>query len=136
VFGSTIVYVIAPRGVNDPVTLFVAERVAGELTVAPAVLLPFPPFGSPVDDAIVAVLEIVVPALTLFASVTSSVNIAEPGAKLAFEHVTVPAAPTAGVVHDQPAAAESEANVVLGGSVSVHDAVVAALGPALDAVIV
>jgi len=52
------------------------------------------------------------------------------------EQDTVPPAPTAGVVHDQPPGDDSDTNVVFAGSVSESAAVMALLGPALSTVMV
>jgi hypothetical protein len=57
-------------------------------------------------------------------------------AMLAFVHVMVPVPPTGGVTHDQPAGAASETNVVLAGTLSVSETLVALLGPALSTVMV
>src|SRR4029453_6828122 len=54
----------------------------------------------------------------------------------AIEQDTVPPAPTAGVVHDQPPGADNETNVVAAGKGSEIDTAAAALGPAVTTVIV
>ena len=59
-----------------------------------------------------------------------------PGTNDALLHETVPVAPTAGVVHVQPAGAVSETKEVPAGSGSDNAAVVALLGPAFVAVMV
>jgi hypothetical protein len=84
----------------------------------------------------VAVLESTVPPGTAGPTRTVRVKTALPGGIEAFEHVTVPPAPTAGVVHDQPPGEDSDTNVVPAGSVSVRLAMGALLGPALPTVMV
>jgi hypothetical protein len=65
------------------------------------------------------------------------VNVAlAPVPRVAIEQSTLPPAPTAGVVHVQPAGVASDTKVVPGGSVSASVALVAALGPELATVIV
>jgi hypothetical protein len=53
-----------------------------------------------------------------------------------FEQDTVPTAPTAGVMHDQPAGDDNDTKVVPAGSVSDNETEAALLGPALVTVIV
>ena len=77
-----------------------------------------------------------VPAETEEATVTTRVKVAAPGARVAAEHETVPPAPIAGVVHDQPPGDDSETNVVPAGSVSESETDAALLGPALVTVMV
>ena len=55
--------------------------------------------------------------------------------KLGFVQETVPVAPTAGVVHDQPPVVDSDTKVVPAGSVSVKLALAALLGPLFVSVI-
>jgi hypothetical protein len=86
---------------------------------------------SVVADEADAVLETTAPLPIDGPSATASVKVALPTAKDAFEQITVPVAPTAGVVQDQPAAADSETNVVPAGNGSESDAEAAAIGPAL-----
>jgi hypothetical protein len=104
--------------------------------VVDAVPLSLPGFGSVVLDAAVAVFDSTVPALTAASTVTVSVKTALPTPNDGFEQDTVPLAPTAGVVHDQPPGEESDTNVVPAGSVSENAADAAVLGPALVNVIV
>ena len=115
---------------------FVKERSADAATVVVAVALSSPGFPSADAEVAVAVFERTVPALTDGATATVNVNTELPTANDGFEHDTVPAAPTAGVVHDQPATAGKETNVDPAGSVSLHDAEVAASGPLFVTVIV
>ena len=104
-------------------------------TVVVAVALSLPGVGSGVVDAAVAVFESTLPPATFAATLTTSVNAALPTAIEALLHETVPLAPTAGVVHDQPAGVTCDTNVVPLGSVSDNDAVAALLGPAFVSVI-
>jgi hypothetical protein len=109
---------------------------APALTVVVAVALPLPVFGSVVADEAVAVLESTVPAGTAAPTATVNVKTALPTPNDAFVHEIAPVAPTAGVVHDQPAGDESDTNVVSAGSVSASAAVLALLGPPLVTVMV
>ena len=84
-----------------------------------------------------AVFESTVPAATSGVDVDGQrEDRAADGRTIGFVQVTVPLAPTAGVVHDQPATAGSETKVVPAGSVSLHDALAAASGPLFVTVIV
>src|SRR5258706_257186 len=71
-------------------------------TVVVAVPLWLPGLGSEVAEVAVAVLVSTVPGATLGLTATVRVKTALPGACVGLEQLTVPAAPTAGVVHDQP----------------------------------
>src|SRR5688500_7467690 len=86
---------------------------------------------SGVLDETDAVLEIVVPSGMPPKTVVTSVNTAlAPVAKVARVQETVPAAPTAGVVHVQPAGAESDTKLSVAlGKVSVRTGSTASLGP-------
>lgn len=69
-------------------------------------------------------------AVTVDARLTTTMMSADvPEAMLGFVQVTLPVAPTAGVVQVQPTGAETEAKVVLGGVASMNWALVAAAGP-------
>ena len=126
-----------PAVTGSGVSTFVNERSAEPLpTVVVAVPFSLPGFGSLVADEAVAVLEMTVPAAVDGSAATVSVNTALPTARLGFEQETVPPAPTAGVVHDQPPGDDSDTNVVPAGKVSDKDTVAALLGPAFVAVIV
>lgn len=127
---SVIVYVTVLPGVNVPLTLFVPETFDGEMTFVVAVADSLPLFGSVVADVIVAVAVMIVFGNVDAPTRTPSVKLLVPTANDAFVHVTMPVAPTAGVVHDQPATAGSESNVVFAGIGIVSDADVAAVGPA------
>ena len=89
-------------------------------------------FGSVVAALMFAVL-LIAPTAAFVVCTTSVIGADAPAASVARMHVTVPDAPTAGVVHDQPAAL-TETNVVFGGVVSVTEIVCASLGPLFDAV--
>lgn len=119
---------------GDPELLITRSAEAATAVVAVAELLPGVP--SPLLDAIVAVLLNTLPAATAGSTATVSVDTLLPTAKLGLLQVTVPPAPTAGVVQDQPAVGGSETKLVPAGSVSVHEAVAALSGPLLVAVIV
>ena len=124
-----------PAVTGSGVSTFATDRSADVATLVVSVSLSLSAFES-VGDATVAVLLMIVPDAVDGSTATVSVKTALPGAKLAFEQETVPVAPTAGVVHDQPAGDESDTNVVFAGSVSDKLAVAALLGPGLLAVIV
>jgi hypothetical protein len=101
-------------------------------TTSAAVALLFVEFGSLVDELIVAVSLIAVPATVPAVTFSTTGKLAVPGAKLGFVHVMVPALPTVGSMHDHPpGTGVSETNVVFGGVFSVKLALVAVLGPAL-----
>ena len=94
-----------------------------------------PGAGSAVAELTVAVSTIIVGGAAA-STVTTRLNTAGPPVKLALVQVTVPVAPTAGVVHDQPPGDASEVNVVLAGITLLIDTLAAALGPLLSSVIV
>jgi hypothetical protein len=106
------------------------------LTVVVAVALSLPGLGSVEAEPTVAVFDTTVPFATPGPTATTSVNTAELTAKDAFEQLTVPPAPTAGVVQLQPPGEDRETNVVPAGSVSLIVALAAVPGPELIAVIV
>ena len=119
-----------------PDLLLLPLRLDGERTRVVAGPLLLPEFPSGVLEVAVAVLLRVVPAGTVGATATVSVKTELPTANEGFEHETVPLSPASGVVHDQPPTAGKETKVVPAGSVSLHEAFVAALGPLLVTVIV
>ncbi len=125
-----------PAVTGSGVPTFVTERSAEAATVVVAVPLSLPGLPSPVVEVAVAVLLRTVPALTEGATATVRVKTALPTANDGLLHETMPGAPTAGVMHDQPATAGRERNVVPIGSVSLHEAVDAASGPLFVTVIV
>ncbi|HMF05203.1 MAG TPA: hypothetical protein VKH17_10340, partial [Acidimicrobiia bacterium] len=83
-------------------------------------------FGSVVAVATEALFAMVAPLAVLELTCTTSVKLTEPGASAALPQLTVPPAPAAGVVHDQPAGDVRETNVVPEGRVSVSVALWAA----------
>jgi hypothetical protein len=88
--------------------------------------------GSGVADAMLPVSVNVAPV----AAVTSSESAASGGMSLASEaasHETVPVAPTAGALHDQPAGDVSERNARPGGTTRLQRGAVDMLGPAFEA---
>jgi hypothetical protein len=102
-----------------------------------AVPLSFPVSASDVAEEAVAVFERTVPAANDGSIATSRVKtplLLTPSDDV--EHDTVPLAPTAGVVQDQPPDEDSDTNVVPAGRVSERLTLDASLGPALVAVIV
>jgi hypothetical protein len=108
--------------------LFVAVT-SGALTVVVAVDELFAAFVSPPELLIVAMFEITVAEATAGSTVTTMVIVPlAPGATVAAVQVTVPFAPTAGVVQLKPGAV-TEANVVEAGSASVIVTAFAWLGP-------
>src|SRR5215213_4144034 len=118
-------------------SVFVTDRSAEPVpTVVVAVPLLLAPFGSVVVVAAVAVFVMTVPSATAAPTLTTSVNTALPGARVAFVHEMLPVPPTAGAVHDQPPGDASETNVVIAGTVSLRLTVLALLGPALLTVMV
>jgi hypothetical protein len=118
---------------GEPV--FVTDKSAWPLpTVVIAVPLLFVGVESEVTEETVAVFVIVPLALVL--TITTSVKTELPGASDAAVQEMVPFAPTAGVVHVQPAGDVSDTNVVPAGSVSDIATVAALLGPALLTVMV
>jgi len=127
----------APALTGSGVSTFVTDRSADPVpTVVVAVPLSLPGFRSVVVEEAVAVFVMTVPSATPAPTLTSSVKTAVPIVMLGLEQDTVPAAPTAGVVQDQPPGDDSDTNVVFAGSVSESAAVMALLGPVLFTVMV
>jgi hypothetical protein len=81
-----------------------------------AIPLSFPGFGSAVEDDAVAVFEIDVLAAGSTATVKVNTSLRTP--RDAEEQDTVPPAPTAGVVQDQPPGEANDTNVVPDGNIS------------------
>ena len=110
-----------------------ADKAAEAVVFAVAVLLPG--VGSAVVVVTVAVLLTVpvVPAPTSTTRVNTSLA---PEATEGLVQLTVPVAPTAGVVQVQPAADVNELKVTPAGNGSFNADVTAAFGPALPTVIV
>jgi hypothetical protein len=136
-FVTSMLYAMfVPAITGSGASLFVIARSADVLTVVVEVALSLPEAGSLVVVLAVAVLAMMVPAAIPGSIATTSVKTALPGASVAMEQFTVPPAPTAGVVQDQPPGDVSETNVVPAGRVSDHAVFAAALGPALPIVMV
>src|SRR5215203_2734352 len=127
---------LTPPAVGSKASVLVTDRSADAPTVVVAVPLSLPGVGSAVAEETVAVLLSTEPAAVPGATATVRVNTALPAGSEANEHDTVPPAPTAGVMHDQPPGDDSETNAVPAGSVSERLTVAALLGPALVTVIV
>ena len=90
----------------------------------------FVAFESVVAELTVAVSEIVVPSGTAQFTVATMVNVAVSPATIdGLLQVTVPLAPTAGVVQVQPAGALFDLNVVCGGKLSATVTLTAGAGP-------
>jgi hypothetical protein len=88
--------------------------------------------GSAVEELMVAVSVITVPAGVPATTFTTTGKLAVPDAKLGFVQVIVPALPTTGSAHPHPGGIGlKEKKVVFGGVTSVKLALVAVLGPAL-----
>lgn len=64
----------------------------------------FARLGSEIDELMVAVSLIAVPAAVPAVTFTATVKLADPAAKLGLVQVICPVLPTAGVTHDHPAA--------------------------------
>jgi methenyltetrahydromethanopterin cyclohydrolase len=122
----TFVPAVTGSGVSVFVTLRSAEPTP---TVVTAVAELFAGTGSAVVDDSVAVFVMTVPELSDGSVCTTIVKKSAVTPKLAFEHVIVPVAPTAGVVHVHGPVVDSDTNVVPAGSVSVKLALAALLGP-------
>jgi hypothetical protein len=99
------------------------------VTGVAVVVLLLAELGSVVEEETVEVAVIVVAAIEEATFTTTIMLEDAPEAKLASVQVTVPVAPTAGVVQVQPAGAEIEANVVFVGTTSVKVAFVELAGP-------
>lgn len=121
-----------PKGPGDAVFVIVTSAVEGVPTtdVAEAVLLAG--VGSVVVEVTVAVFVMLVPIGLAGLIITMIVKFATPAAGSdAIEHVTVPVAPPAGVVHKKvgPAVWDSETKVVFAGMTSVSVTAAASDGP-------
>jgi hypothetical protein len=113
--------------------------VGGCRTVVVAIALLLPGVGSVVVLAAVAVLVIVAPVATPLSTLTTTWKVAvSPLATEAFEKMTLPVRPTAGIEEtDQPGLPViAETKVVLVGVGSVTVTVLAPLGPLLMKLIV
>lgn len=124
---------LLPAATGFGAAAFVTTKSAcvARATTSAAVALLFAAFGSAVVEPIVTVSFTAVPAAVPAVTASTTGKLAVPGAKLGFEQLIVPAAPTVGVEHDQPLGiVASEKNVVFAGVLSVNVALAAALGPA------
>ena len=109
------------------VPLLVTVKSQAVITGVEVVVLLVSEFVAETDE-----VAVIVVAGTVAATFTTTMISADAfEAKLGSEQVTFPLAPTAGVVQDQPAGIEIEANVVLLGTASVKLTAVAAEGPLL-----
>jgi hypothetical protein len=125
---TTWVYVIlAPAVTGLGAPLSVTARSQAVATGVVVVVLLVSEFAAETDE--VAVIGV---AVILGATLTTTTMAADVfAARLGSVQVTLPVAPTAGLVHVQPAGAETEANVALVGTASRKLTVVAAEGPLL-----
>ena len=106
----------------------------GDATTVEAVAELFEEVGSPVAEATVGLMEIVVPGAVVETTFTTSGKLTVVFAAIVATVQgmdTGPAVPTAGVVQDHPAGTPSETNVVLAGTDVVNVSVAAATGPPL-----
>jgi len=99
-------------------------------TMSAAVAVLLAELGSVVEEFIVAMSLIAVPAAVAAFTWSATVKVAAPTAKLGSVQVIIPEAPLAGVIHDHPAGMVIDWKFVFAGVVSVILAPVAALGPA------
>src|ERR1700730_12638845 len=107
----------------------------GEATTVVEVAELFALLGSVGVAETIGVFEMTVPGGVPIVTLTTSGKFAvAPTATDGFVHVTVPAAPTAGVTQPHPAGGTNETKVVFAGSVSVNVAPVATAGPLFVAV--
>ena len=117
--------ILPPAWTGLGVPLFVTAKSQTVTTGVEVVVLLVGEFVAETDE-----VAVIVVAGTVGATFTTTMIFADAfAAKLGSEQVTFPIAPTAGVVHDQPAGMEIEANVVLPGTASVKVRAVAAEGP-------
>jgi hypothetical protein len=117
----------AVTGLGVPLSVTARSQIV--VTGVAVVVLLLAELGSEVEEETVEVAVMVVAAIE-DATFTTTIILAEaPEARLASVQVTVPVAPTAGVVQIQPAGAEMDAKVVLVGTTSVKVAFVELAGP-------
>ena len=117
----------AVTGLGVPLSVTARSQIV--VTGVAVVVLLLAELGSAVEEETVEVAVMVVAAIE-DATFTTTIILAEaPEARLASVQVTVPVAPTAGVVQIQPAGAEMDAKVVLVGTTSVKVAFVELAGP-------
>jgi hypothetical protein len=127
-------FAIASRKDPAPLSALLVTTRLNPQTAVLAIPLSFPGFGSAVADEAVAVFEN--DELADGSTATVRVNTSLRNPSDAEEQDTVPPAPIAGVVQDQPPGELNDTNVVPDGNVSEMPTLSASLGPALVAVIV
>ena len=121
--------ILLPAATGLGVPLLVTARSQAVVMGVLMVVLLLAELGSLVVEETEEVAVIVVTA-TVAATFTTTTMFADaPEARLVSVQVTFPVPPTAGVVHDQPAGIETEANVVLAGIASRKLTAEAAAGP-------
>src|SRR3977135_1441932 len=114
---------------------FVIDKSALVPTAILELALLLPAVGSGVIELTVAVSVIRVPCAVFVFTFTVSTKVAlTPLFKVAMVHVIAPLAPTAGVVHDQPAGVGNDTNVVLAGVAPEKLTAAAFAGPPLVAI--
>ena len=117
---------------GDAELLVIKSACDAVATTSVAVALLLLALGSAVEELMLAVSVITVPAGVPAFTVTTTGKLAVPGAKLGFVQVIVPALPTAGSAHAHPTGIGlRDTKLVFGGVTSVKLALVATLGPAL-----
>src|SRR3984957_18909 len=123
---------LAPAATGFGVPLLVTARSQSSFTPVKTVVLLLLAFGSEVV-ALTEEFAVRLPWATVDGTFTTKTMFAvAPDARLAESlQVTVPAVPTAGVIHVQPAGASTDWNVVLVGVASVKLAPAAGAGPLL-----
>jgi hypothetical protein len=129
---TAIVHVTADPAFAEAGPIFVISRSACGLAVPVDVALLLAGFGSVVEVLTAAVLEIVVPLARLLGVCRTIENVAlAPLTNVVVVQLTVPVAPTAGVVHvkGDPAFCVSETKVVPAGRGSTIETLCASLGP-------
>lgn len=128
--------ILPPAVTGLGLPLFVTAKSQTVVTGVLMVVLLLAELGSLVVEEIDE-LAVIDAAVTVDARFTTTIMSAdEPDAKLGSVHVTLPVAPTAGVVHVQPEGVEIEAKVVFAGTASRKVTAAAAAGPLLFAVCV
>src|SRR5215470_14395486 len=114
----------APAVTGDGAPELATTRSTSEFAIVVVVVVLLALVGSLVVEETVEVAVIVVPiAVAAFTFTITEMFTVVPAAMLGFVQVTVPVAPTAGVVHDHPAGTRTPWNVVFVGVASVSFAV-------------
>jgi hypothetical protein len=145
VMNGTLLTAVHPQPADPPLTVILelvaaaatvracgAVVTAHTLTVVVVVLVLLAGTGSGGAAATVAVLVRTVPSVVPLATTADTAIVAvSPDAMVAFEHETVPVAPTAGAVQVQPAGALTLVKSTAAGSGSVTTTVAAGTGPVL-----